>query len=247
MRVEVKVQGLDELKRQLGRYARQADFAGSKALNTTAFAINARIKNEMQSVFRGGASPYALRAFKVEKSTKHNLHAAVRLRSDSPEGGSAYNKALRHLFTSGTRDWKNLEGYLRGRGLMPAGLMAVPGRGCPLDARGNIRRAALREMLGSLSSSRPGMRTYRRTGGGKTTKAVGYFVILPGARSRLHPGIYKRVETGDSSGISPMVMYVKPGRYRKFIDLDVIGNEVVAKVFRSEFDRELIAALGSAK
>lgn len=247
MRVEVKVQGLDEIKRQLGRFAKQADFAGSKALNTTAFAINARIKSEMQSVFKGGPSPYALRAFNVEKSTKSNLHAAVRLRADSPEGGASYTKALRHLFTSGARDWKKLEGYLRGRNLMPAGMMAVPGSGCPLDARGNIRRSALREMLGSLSSSRPGMRTYRRTGGGKTTKAVGYFVILPSARSHLQPGIYKRVETKDSSGISPMVMYVKPGSYRKFIDLEVIGNEVVTKMFRSEFDRELIAALGSAK
>ena len=247
MKIDIKIEGLDQVKQQLGALARQADFAASKALNTTAFAVNTRIKDDMQRVFQGGATPYTLRAFQVDKASKRQLQAAVRLRTDSPAGGTPYSKALRHLFNSGTRDWKKLEGLLRGKGLMPAGLMAVPGKDCPLDGRGNIRRPALREMLGSLTSSRQGMRVYRRTGAGKAQKAVGYFVILPGTRSHLKPGIYKRIETGSSSALSPMVMYVRRGNWRQFVDLKAIAGEVVSKTFQSEFNRELEAALRSAR
>lgn len=247
MKIEIKIDGLDQVKRQLGSLARQADFAASKALNTTAFAVNTQIKNDMQRVFQGGATPYTLRAFQVDKASKAKLQSSVMLRTDAPEGGTPYGKALRHLFTSGTRDWKKLEGLLRGRGLMPGGLMAVPGKDCPLDGRGNIRRPALREMLGSLSSSRPGMRVYRRTGVGKAQKAVGYFAVMPGARSHLKPGIYKRIETGTSSALSPMVMYVRPGNWRQFVDLRKIADEVVDTTFQTEFDRELSAALRTAR
>ncbi len=244
--IEIGITGMDEVRRQLGALSRQADFAASQALNTTAFAVNTRIKADMQQVFQGGATPYTLRAFQVDKASKSRLQASVMLRTDAPGGnGTAYDKALRHLFTSGTRDWKKLEGYLRARGLMPAGLMAVPGEDCPLDGRGNIRRPALREMLGSLSSGRSGMRTYGRRGGGAS--AVGYFVVMPGQRSHLKPGIYKRIETGGSSALSPMVMFVRPGSWRQLINLDVVGREVVSTTFQPEFDRALDAALRTAR
>lgn len=248
MNINIKVEGLEQVKQQLGNMARQANYAASQALNTTAFAINARIKDEMKTVFKGGATNYSLGAFRVEKSTKVTLQAAVTLRTDGPSGsGTPYNKALAHLFTGGTRTWKRLEGYLRGRGLMPAGVMAVPGRDCPLDARGNIRQATLTEMLGSLSSSRAGMRIYRKSGGGKAQKAIGYFVVQLNARSNLKPGIYKRIETGSSSVVKPMVMYVKPGNWRQLLDLKRIGQEVVAEKFQAEFNTELDKALRSAR
>ncbi len=248
MKITIDIKGLDQVKQQLGHMARQVDFAASKALNTTAFAVNGRIKVDMQAVFEGGATAYTLRAFQVDKSSKADLRAVVRLRTDAPNGGTAYDRALGHLFNGGTRDWKKLESWLRGRGLMPAGLMAVPGKGCPLDARGNIRKTALSEMLSSLSSWRPGsMHTYRKTGGGKSVKAVGYFVVMPGASSHLKPGIYKRVETGGSSGISPMVMFVRKGNWRQFINLKPIGDEVVDEVFWPEFEREVDQARRAAR
>ncbi|MEN9887943.1 MAG: hypothetical protein RL758_2521 [Pseudomonadota bacterium] len=246
--ITVQVTGIPELRQMLGTAGKQLPFAVSRALNSTAFAINARLKDEMQRVFQGGATPYTLRAFEVAKSSKANLTATVMLRASAPSGGGTpYTKALRHLFTSGTRDWKRLEGYLRARGLMPNGLMAVPGRSCPLDSRGNIRRAALREMLGGLGTGRQGMRVYRKTGGGKSIKAVGYFAILPGAASKLQPGIYKRIETGGSSGLQPMVMFVRKGTWRQAIDLGKVGRDVVRDTFLPELDKEFARALASAR
>ena len=247
MQVSIQITGLKEAQAQLGAQAKQATYAASRALNTTAYAINDRLKKEMPAVFKGGATPYTLRAFKVVKADKNNLVAEVNLRTDGPDGGTKYSKALAHLFTGGERKYKKLEGWLRGKGLMPAGLTVAPGEFMPLDLYGNMRRGALSEMLGVILSQRTNLRIYRRTGAGKAQKAIGYFVIMPGSNSRLHPGIYRRIETGKSSTIQPMVLYVKPTNYRKFIDLDKLGREVVAQKFQPAFDAELVKALASAK
>ena len=248
MKINLKIEGLDKVQAQLGSLAKQASFAASKALNTSAYAINDRLKKDMASTFKGGATPYTLRAFSVKKATKATLTAEVALRTDAPGGsGTAYAKALAHLFTGGPRKYKKLEGWLRGRKLLPAGLTVAPGAGMPLDAYGNMRRTALTEMLGVLGTLRTNLRVYRRTGAGKAQKAVGYFVVQPGDKTKKHPGIYKRIETGNTSALSPMVLYVSPTSYRKFIDLDKLGREVVAKTFQPAFDAELAKAISSAR
>lgn len=247
MQVNIKIEGLDKVRAQLGSMAKQANFAASRALNTTAYAINDRLKKDMAGTFKGGATAYSLRAFSVKRADKNTLTAEVALRQDGPAGGTSYSKALAHLFTGGPRKYKKLEGWLRARRLLPAGLTVAPGAGMPLDSFGNMRRAALTEMLGVIGTQRANLRVYRRSGAGKAQKAVGYFVSLPGDKSRKHPGIYKRIETGTSSTVNAMVLYVNPVSYRKFIDLDRLGREVVAKTFQPAFDAELAKALASAK
>ena len=247
MQVSIQITGLDAVRSQLGNAAKQANFAASRALNTTAFAINDQLKKNMASTFKGGATAYSLRAFKVTKANKATLTAEVGLRTDTQGAALPYSKALGHLFTGGRRSFKKLEGWLRARRLMPNGLTVAPGAGMPLDRYGNMRQTALTEMLGVIGTQRTNLRVYRKTGAGKAQKAVGYFVVLPGDKTRKHPGIYKRIEIGTSSGIKAMVLYVDPQNYRKFIDLDKLGHEVVAKTFQPAFDKELAAALASAK
>jgi hypothetical protein len=245
--IKVEIKGLEKTLAHLAGMQKQVKFAASKALNNAAFKVNDDIKKEMQRVFQGGASPYTLRAFRIDKATRDNLTAVVRLRDDSPQGGASYTKALRHLFTSGTRQWKKVEGLLRGMKAIPDGMMAVPGSAARLDRRGNMYLADLREIFGVLKSSIRNTRVFRHTGRGKREKHVGYFVVLPGAATKLHPGIWKRIETGSSSVIQPMIMYVKRGQWRQFIDLQRIGRDVVNKHWQADFLRELDAAMGSAR
>lgn len=247
MQISFKVTGLDEVKRQLGSLAKQVPFAASRALNNTAFAVKAGVKREMQSVFKGGPSPFAERAFKVELSNKNNLVASVALRDDAPRGGTPYSKALHHLFKGGARDWKRVEGYLRSVDLIPPGLMVVPGAGCPLDKRGNITRAAWSEVLGVIKSNIKNLRVYRKSGAGKSIKAIGYFVVKPGDNTKLKPGIYKRIQTGATSGIDPMIMFVKRGTWRRFIDIEAVGKAIVLKTFAAEFEKEIANAIRTAK
>lgn len=247
MQISIQVTGLKEVQAQLGAQAKQATYAASRALTTTAYAINERLRKDMASTFKGGATAYTLRAFKVDKADKASLTAAVTLRTDTGGAALPYAKALGHMFTGGQRNFKKLEGWLRARRLMPSGLTVAPGAGMPLDRFGNMRNTALTEMLGVIGTQRTNLRVYRKTGAGKAQKAVGYFVVLPGDKSKKHPGIYKRIETGKASAITAMVLYVDPVNYRKFIDLDKLGNEVVAQKFQPAFDAELAKALASAK
>ena len=247
MQVNIKIKGLDEVRAMLGSAAKQASYAASRALNASAYAVNARLKTDMASTFKGGATAFTLRAFSVKRADKNTLTAEVALRQDAPPGGTNYAKALAHLFTGGQRKYKKLEGWLRARQLMPTHLTVAPGAGMPLDRRGNMRRTALTEMLGVVGTQQRNLRVYRRTGAGKAQKAVGYFVALPGNPGRKHPGIYKRMETGATSTVTPMLLYVDPVSYRRFIDLDKLGREVVAKTFQPAFDAELTKALANAK
>lgn len=247
MQTTIQITGLKEVQAMLGAHAKQATYAASRALTTTAYAINDRLKKDMASTFKGGATAYTLRAFSVTKADKATLTAAVALRTDTQGAALAYNKALGHLFTGGPRKYKKLEGWLRGRRLLPAGLTIAPGAGMPVDSYGNMRRAALTEMLGVIGTQLKNLQVYRRTGAGKAQKAVGYFVILPGGKGGHHPGIYKRIQTGTSSAITPMVLYVNPANYRKFIDLDKLGREVVAQKFQPAFEAELARALANAR
>ena len=247
MQINLQITGLDAARAQLGALAKQANYAASRALNTTAYAVNDRLKKDMAATFKGGATPYTLRAFSVKKADKTTLTATIALRTDRPTGGTDYTQALAHLFTGGRRKYKNLEGWLRARRLLPAGLTVAPGSGMPLDRYGNMRSTALTELLGVLGTLHRNLRVYRRTGAGKAQKAVGFFVVLPGDKTRKHPGIYKRIETGATSAIAPMILYVDPVNYRKFIDLEKLGTEVLAKTFQPAFDAELAKALANAK
>lgn len=247
MQISIQLTGLDEVRAQMGTMARQVNYAASRAINTSAYAINTRLKTDMAATFKGGATPYTLRAFSVKKSDKTNLTATVMLRTDTPAGGTNYTQALAHLFSGGSRKYKNIEGWLRGHGLIPQGLTIAPGSGMPLDQYGNMRRVALTEMLGVLGTQRRNLRVYRRTGAGKAQKSVGFFVVLPGDKTRKHPGIYKRLQTGTASTITPMVLYVDPVNYRKFIDLEKLGTEVVAQTFQPAFDKELATALANSR
>jgi len=247
MQLNIQITGLDAVKKQLGNMAKQASFAASKALNTTAYAINAKLKTEMSSTFAGGATAYSLRAFKVDKADKTTLTAAVSLRTDTQAAALPYSKALGHLFQGGQRKYKKIEGALRARKLMPSGLSIAPGNAMRLDGYGNMNRGQLTEMLSMLLARPSTMRTIRKTGSGKTPKMVDYFVVQPGAKTKLHPGIYKRIETGNTSAVDAMILFINPVTYRKLIDLDKLGREVVAKTFQPAFDAELSKALASAR
>lgn len=245
----IQITGIEAVRAQLGALGKQATFAASKALNNAAFAINGQIKADMQGAFAGGATPYTLRAFQVTKATKQNLQATVMLRTDA-QGGTPHSQTLAHLFTGGSRQWKKFEGLIRASGAMPSGSIAVPGAGIRLDARGNMSKAQITELLGAL---RTGLQVVRGGRGKKQPTATGYFV-LPRRHGKLLPGIYKRTTTGGwvggsgkaSSGLTPMLVFVPMGTWRKYINLDAIAQKQLTG-FVADFNAQLRQALATAK
>lgn len=260
MQVKLQITGIEDLRNRLGSLGRQVNYAASRALNTAAFAANADIKADMARNIAGGPTAYTLRAFQIKRADKTRLTAEVALRTDAPGGagtgsGTRYDRALGHLFTGGRRSFKHLEGYLRAQRLIPDGLAVSPGPGAALDRYGNQRRAQLTEMLGALKStartggataSGSGTRIYRKTGAKAPQKAVVYFVAAPGNPQRLPPGIYRRTETGTRSAIAAVLLYVRPGSYRRQIDLAPIAQRAAA-TFRVAFDADLDRAIANAR
>jgi len=245
--IKVEIKGVEALKATLSGQQKQVRFAAARALTKTAQQINKDLQSEMKTAIAGGPTPYTLRAFKTTAATRETLTASVALRTDAPSGGTPYAKALAHLFEGSRRDWKKIEGWLRGKRLIPEGMMMAPGPKAPLDARGNFRRNSINEMLGILNSQIRNLRSFRRTGAGKRQKGIGFFVALPGDRSGLAAGIWRRVETGNSSVVEPWIMYIRPTSYRRKFDLDRIGRLTVAKSWQSNFETSLADALRTAR
>ena len=251
MKLNVIVDSTD-FKRAMAAAEKQAIFSLSKALTTTAFKARDEIYDQLKRRVQGGATPYALRSFNVEKATKQNLVATVALRTDGPGGGAGggtpYDQALGHLFTGGVRRWKRVEGYLQAMGVLPAGLMAVPGKFCPLDARGNIPRSAFRAITADLTQAGPSRRT--RTGArsvAKTGRTTAHFVAQPGNPSKLHQGIYRRTLAPTGWQLQPVILFVQPGTWDRMIDLHQLAGDVVGKTFGPEFAKEFANAMATAR
>lgn len=253
--ITIEISGLDSIKSQLANISKQTSFAAAKALTQTAHQVRADIKEEMKSGISGGPTAYALRGFNVEAAKRDKLESLVYLRQDGPAGGTPYTQALGHLFTGGRRRWKRLEGWLRGKGMIPSGYMIAPGPAAPLDSRGNFRARALKEMLTILSSNTRNLEATRGRG-----KSIGFFVARPGDNSGLPPGIWRRITTrhngnsarreatkSRSSVVEAWIMFIKPTSYRKQFDLEKTAKRTVDRIFIDRFDKALADALRTAR
>jgi len=248
--ITVRIDNLPAAQAYLTGFASQVPFATARALTVAAHAVNRSVRDEMSSRIAGGATPYTLRAFAVTAATKASQQAEVGLKTAGQTAATPYERAIGHLFHGGVRRFKRIEDRLRARGIVPPGMQMVPGRAAPIDARGNVRRAALQEMLGVLEAAGRGMqnlRVYRRVGRNKGATGVGFFVIAPGVQSHLAAGIWRRIESSGSSIVEPWFLFVPPGRYAKTFDLEAIATRTVAQVWPSAFSDSLAKAIASAQ
>jgi hypothetical protein len=212
---------------------RQLPYAMQQTLTSLAFKIRTDTHDEMRSLFDRPTPNFALRSIVVEKATKAQPWAWVGLRKD---GG--FRKALAHEMSGGTREWKKMEGAFLKLG-MPRGLTAVPGEAAPLNSYGNMTAAYVKAMLNGLMT---GVSKKRRGSGGVI---VGFFMVLPGNKSRLHPGVWERHKDGRTYRVRPILMFVRSARYRKLIDLQRIGNETLARDGREILANQIARAIAS--
>jgi len=266
--MDLVVKGERELQRALKRYQRQIPFALSRALNDTAFGIRSRVQEEMRQRFEGGATPYALRAMRVEKSSKRRLVAVVGLRDDSPGKGTPYRQALGHMFTGGRRRHKRMEGAFMRLGVLPQGYSMVPASGAPLNAYGNVPGSFIVRLLSYFHAfgeqgyranmtaktrariERQG-RLKKAEGGYRTIRGKVYFIsrgpgLWFGKRQHLPAGIWAK--TGiHGVKVEPVFLFVRDGRYRQRIDLNRLGAEVMAEKLYPAFAKHFWDAVRTAR
>lgn len=249
--ISARIENLPALTAALRGYGSQIPFAVSVALTFSAHAVNRAIQAEMRSDIAGGPTPYTQRSFQVTPATKQTQQAIVGLKT-APAGGTPYEQAIGHLFRGGVRRFKRLEGWLEQMGILPSGQQVVPGSRAPLDRRGNVKLAEVKEMVGILAASRRGLRnlrSYRRAGRSKEQKAVGFFVVRPGdpAASHLSPGIWRRIDSAAGSTIEQWFVFSSPGRYSQQFDLEQIADESVARTFPDAFKAALDKAIATSR
>lgn len=262
---KVEVQGINAIRANLQGQGKQVRYAASRALNTLAFALRADFGDAMQRTFKGGATPWTRRAFRVRKASRDDLTAVVELNPFDGNKSSTYEKILGHLFTGGTRRFKRMEGAFRRIGVLPDGYIMVPGGACPLDGFGNPPSALINQLISyfggfgeqgyraNMTDKRKATIAKRGTtaGGYKTINGMQYFVSRGpgtwfGRPQHLPAGIWaKRGIHG--SDVQPIFMFVRAGSYQRTIDLERLAKPIIDQRFQPEFERELKTALRNAR
>ena len=257
--ITVKLEGFAEVQRKINAIGKQAEFAASRALNTTAFAVLREGRKQIEAAFDSPTKWTVSSWYVRKKATKRDLVAAV--------GWSDYlvNKAfngpdyyLAQHFNSGSRQHTRFEQRLIGKGLMPDGMNAVPGKAAiemnMMDARGNMKPGVIVAILSALSAfNTPGfnanasVKSAKRRSANKSAGRQVYWVGKPGPNTPLGIWALDELFRNGRGRLRPVIIFVRKARYRKRLDLNRISDAVVNKVFVTEFNKELEAALRTAR
>jgi hypothetical protein len=245
IKVDVKVTNSDAVRAMLAGQQRQIPFAAAVALTRTAKTI----MDEQQGLLPAELDrpkPATVRALRMERATKANLTATVRFK-ERGEGVPAAD-FLGHNIAGGRRGMKRSELMLQAAGILPGGMLTIPGTAARLDAYGNMSRGQIVSILsyfrtfGTVTSGGKKINSGRMNRATKSrAKPVEYFVVPPGGR--MPAGIWQRTATQ----AKPVLMFVKPGSHRKLVKFHETAQRVVARDWTANFNRALDEALRSAR
>lgn len=247
---------------------KQLPFAARQAVNQTAFGIREAWKRQAAKVF-DRPTPFTVNAILYRKAgavgggrdvmggvahrATGNATAEVYIRDEAFKG-TPPSKYLLPQVEGGGRRHKGLERLLQARGVLPAGMFAVPGRGVKLNQYGNVPSGQVRQILSQLGAgmdagyvsnesaalrARRERRQKRRGGGGR------YFALTT-RRGRLVPGIYERILTGFGSAVRSIFVFTKAPTYRPRYDIYEYARREWNRLMPFHFNRELAKAVQTA-
>lgn len=199
MEIKLKIDGLDELRKQFAGFSDRRFAAGlATGLTRTAKAGVGMLQERIDSgLDRPNPRTQSAVAFKSASASK--LEAEVFVKDWVGKGnGTAPVDYLMPQFGGGNRLVKKFEQALINGGVMPKGYVTVPGKAAKLDSYGNVSRAQIVAVLAVLGRElSPGYQqvisksTEKRIATAKR-RGLEFFVVRPEERRvyRLDPGIY---------------------------------------------------------
>lgn len=245
--IKVKIEGLDKTLAHIGGMSKQVKFAAAVALTRTAQAANVEVSRLMPSEL-DRPKPGTTKALRVERATKDNLTAVVRLNNRGE--GVPSSEFIGHNITGGRRGMKRSELMLRAVGILPEGLYTIPGKEAKLDAYGNMSRGQIVSILSyfrtfgitPLNSRRMNMTDKARQRLAK--RRAEYFIVpIRDRKMGLYPGIWRR----SGNDLQPVLMFVKPGTHKKLVKIHETGERVVRREFNKLFDQAFAEAMRTAR
>ena len=252
--IKIDVDADNVLARQFTALERtQLPFAVMQAVNATAFEIRETWKRTAQRVF-DRPTPLTINAVLYQKATRQRLFATVFIR-DEAHKGTPPAKYLQPQVEGGQRRLKGMERLLQGAQLMPQNRYAVPGKGAPLDAYGNVKAGTVRKIL---SQGRAGLEagyTSNETEAGRARRlrrqkkrgGGGSYFVLQKQRGKLMPGIYERYTSGFGSGVKSIFVFVTTPTYSARYNIYGLAQRQWNTLMPFHFNRELAKALETSK
>lgn len=222
--------------------------AAAAAINKTAEQGRAEARVLMARTF-DRPTPYALGAVRVVNAKAGDLTGEVTLHGLPGGRGVSAHKFLGPEIAGGPRRDKASERRLKRAGVMPEGYQMVPGGGVQLDAYGNVPIKTVLQVLswfqtysakGDRGRNLSAKTMERRRRGTRSQRGYEYFIVWD-RRAGLHPGIWKRTFTGLGSAITPILMYVRPAKYRPIYEFPQTVDRVVKRDFGENL-RQMLAS-----
>lgn len=224
---------------------KQIPFAVASALTRTAREILVAEQALLVSSL-DNPTAYTKNSLRFTRATKDSLEASV---GTKRPGAGNTNPAsfLAPEIEGGKRSTKRFELLLQAAGLMPRGWRAVPARGVPLDAFGNLSRATIGKLLKGLKGKLVmGPAAPTKLGKSAKVKESPYFVLMQ-QRGKRPPGIWLRKGAGEKRTAEPVVIYVSESSYQKRLDFYGKAQGMVDDLMEKNFEIELKKAIDSAK
>ncbi len=228
--IAIDVRGLPEIQAALrGLAEEQIPYAMMTALNSTAFAVQRASRARLETAFDKPTS-LITGATRVEKATKQNLTAVVYI---DPKRASI----LQTHEQGGQRGNQLLERFLVGKGWLPNGWRAIPGTEMPRDTYGNPRKGEVNKIIAELTASISGI-----VGSNRRT-----FVIRPGQRSHLSPGIYRIRSRSKGQAIMPLFLFVSVAQYRAMMNWEGTVDAETRRLLPDEAAKAIRRAMDTAR
>ena len=238
---------------------RQLPYAALRTTQELANLVRTDVLSEMEKEFHKPTPNFTLRSIEVIRyKDLDNPHTWVGLKLDRP-----WQDALKHQLRGGERRYKRMEGAFKR--FMPAGYQIVPAEGCPMDSYDNPRPSFIVQMIAYFNAfgemgykanmttetkAKFHKRLQKQNGGAK----VEYFIYDPrkvnerrGGGKRLLPGIYQRRTFDKHVRVIPIFLFVKPGNYKRLIELPEMAREIVNTFGPQEFATQLRRAMANDK
>jgi len=255
--ISVDARGFPEIERFFASLSReQIPFAMKTSINTTAFEVMRAEKVAILGAF-DRPTPWVVRQVAVRPATKQDLTAII----GTPEGirdakgrgvgfgrssSGVFERVLEPHIEGGTRLPKASEIRLRAAGVLPAGWFAIPAKGAPLNAYGNLSGDWWMMVLSWLNAGQWSRQGSTQNQAEKVTarknklqrQGASMFAVIPNRGSGLKPGVYIR-KGGKGKGLQRILLFVPSVTYR--IRLDWFG--VFDRTVRATLPNSAAAAM----
>lgn len=218
----------------------------AKALTFAVQRAQAEVVQRMRTAF-DRPTAYTLNSTRIVPAKPDALTARVAVKDRTSNNGTLPEDYLFPQVNAGPRKVKRFERNMRYAGVLAPNGYAVLGQYVPTDAAGNLPRGEMQRILTATRTTfDPAQRRTNSRRSRRNAQAAPYFVagldaisivggeLVRSRRSKLQPGIYKRV----GRGVLPVLIFTKGApSYRQRLPFEAIAREAAEREMPAAFQR----------